>query len=629
MLINISYRSEFVDLLNKIAEKYGEGILELESINSQLDFHKFSKEFFNTTTAVADASVDPNSNVEDLNVSAYYAELPKPALKINALYILWKRIYKDHGLDVANETITGHIIGDYYINDLLGVSNAYCFNFATYDIATKGMPFISKIKSEKPKHLSSFIGQLIHFSVYASNSVLGAVGLADMLIVSAYYVDKLFRENEGVPDEFLWKQVKQELQSFIYSCNQPFRGGNQSGFYNVSIFDDNFLDRLCNDYVFGDLVTPKKETAKRLQEMFLDLMNETLSKTPVTFPVVTACFSVNGDKEVLDGEFLDMIVKKNKEFGFVNLFFGKTSTLSSCCRLRSETDNPYFNQFGAGGTKIGSLGVVTINLPRIAYLSYDKDEFIHMLKLRAEDVCLINNTKRELIKHGIDTGFQPLYKHGFMDLSKQYSTIGINGLNEALEIMGYDVLTDEGQRFVIEILESLNQVAEESSKEYNSPHNVEQTPSENSAIKLARKDREILGEIAKSYPLYSNQFIPLTTKANMLDRIELQGKFDSLMSGGAICHINLGEKIEDEGVLKDLYKHIAKSGTVYVGLNYVLKRCEEGHMTVSPSQSCDICGSKITDEYLRVVGFLTNTKNWHKVRREVELPNRQFYGDIL
>ena len=142
--------------------------------------------------------------------------------------------------------------------------------------------------------------------------------------------------------------------------------GNQSPFTNVSIYDDNFLDKLCGDYIFPDGSSPDKELIKKIQNLYLNIMNREMERTPITFPVTTACFSINDEHEIQDEEFVDFISEKNLKFAFINIYIGKSSTLSSCCRLRSEQNNEYFNSFGSGSSKIGSLGVCTINLPRLA-----------------------------------------------------------------------------------------------------------------------------------------------------------------------------------------------------------------------------------------------------------------------
>jgi anaerobic ribonucleoside-triphosphate reductase len=627
MYIRSTYDNEFEDFMVYLRGKYPQKLFDLEGIGKQTDLSAFSKEFFATKTNIADKSVDSNANVDDTSIIAYESELPKPYFRLNSLYLTWKYMRQLYDTLTANEAVHSQLTGDIYINDFVGINKPYCYNFSTYDIMVNGLPFVQKIKSNPPKHLSSFVGQIIHFSVYASNSVLGAVGLADFIIVASYYVNKMFKENPTVPDEYLWKQVKQEFQSFIYSCNQPFRGGVQSGFYNISIFDDAFLDKMCSEYIFPDGSTPDKELIKILQELYLDLINETLTNTPLTFPITTACFSIDENRNIIDNKFLSMIAKKNIDYGFINIYCGETSTLSSCCRLRSSTKNEYFNQFGAGGTKIGSLGVVTINIPRIAIkANNNENKFFELLENTVNLGIKINNTKRHLLRKRIEGNTLPLYTLGFMDLKTQYSTIGVVGLNEACKFMSLNILEQEGQIFVTKILDLINNLNDKATKKYNAPHNMEQVPAENSSIKLAQKDK-LLG-YQSEYDLYSNQFIPLTTNADLFDRIRLQGMFDSKMSGGAICHLNIEQRISDPVLIENLIKSAAKAGVVYQAINYNIQKCEQGHMTVGKNDICSICGSKITDNFTRIVGFLVNTKNFHQVRREQDYPNRVFYKGL-
>jgi ribonucleoside-triphosphate reductase len=627
MLLETTYEKEFESLMTHLKNKYPEELFNLEGIGKQLDMSIFSKSFFKNTSSVADVSVDSNANVDDSSIIAYNVELPKAFFRLNSLYLIWKYLKKLYDIETANKAVEMQICGDIYINDLVGINAPYCYNFSSYDVAISGLPFVNKVKSNPPKHLSSFIGQLIHFTVYASNSVLGAVGLADFLIVTSYYVDKLFRDNPDVPEEYLWRQVKQEIQSFIFSCNQPFRSGIQSGFYNVSIYDKYFLDDLCGTYIFPDGYAVNKETVKKLQELYVDLMSETLRYTPITFPVTTACFSIDENKNIKDKEFLSFIADKNREFGFINMYFGETSTLSACCRLRSSFKNEYFNQLGAGGTKIGSLGVVTINIPRVAIKAQrDSDKFFNLLTELVSIAIKINNVKRYLLKKRIDSNNLPLYKLGFMDLKTQYSTVGLVGLNEACNFMGLSILNKDGQEFVSKILDIVNALNDKAVEQYNAPHNVEQVPAENSAIKLAQKDK-LLG-YQNEYRLYSNQFIPLTTNANLLDRIAVQGMFDEKMTGGAICHLNVEQRIENPKFIENLIAVAAKAGVVYTAINYNLQKCRNEHMSVGKNNSCSICGSEIVDNFTRVVGFLVNTKNFHKVRREYDYPNRVFVKEL-
>lgn len=664
-----------------------------------------------------------------------------------------------------------------------------CFNYSTYDIALEGLNGISKrLNVSPPQNLSTFLRQVEQFMVVAANSTLGATGFADILLVAAKYVEKIQQTGKDghvtIDPSDLDTYVREKLTEFIYTVNWEFRGGGQSPFSNVSIYDGNFLLNLCPDYQ----VSPK--TVQKLQRIYLDVMNTEMHRTPLTFPVTTACFAVDENMEIQDEEFLQYIAEMNKEFGFINLYNGTTSTLSSCCfgndtlvephgpasvysvtfeqlyamhkdskcdvrlgmkkqkatviripapkkmyqitdkeghkytvtpdhihctsegdktteqlkvgdyltyeavyvhrdlfdektskgrvvqfaqnwevrvaysaiadiqeieythpwvycvecenknipyftlwsglithncRLRSERKSEYFNSFGAGSTKIGSLGVVTANIPRAAKKAngdYDKFmENVHELFVMAQR---INSCKRKLINKRIELDAAPLYSHGYMDLSKQYSTFGVVGINEAVQLMGMDILTPAGQRLVVDLLDHISEWIDQAEKEEHAPHNVEQVPAESSAVKLAKKD-EMLG-YKIGVPLYSNQFIPLITKADMLDRLRLQGMFDSKLSGGAIAHINVGEPIADTETIVNLMKFAAKQGVVYWAINYKLNCCSNKHTWVG-TETCPTCGKHWDSQITRVVGFFTTVKNWNPTRREHDWPQRQFYNE--
>lgn len=682
MYIKTTYDENFDDLMMHLKAKYSQKLFDLDGIGKQLDMSAFSKNFF-SSKVTSDASIDANANVDDVSIIAYNTELPKPYLKLNSYYILWKELKRLYGQEVANNIVEMQLTGDIYIHDFHGVASGqpYCFNYSAYDVMQKGLPMVKKVKSLPPKHLYAFKSQLEQFTVVASNSTLGATGLADLLVVMSYYVSKIlntgndagfffdgwFSDEEKLvvkdmllelnkidiinqaeeldvlvkdinkrlhktspnnPEWFesnVYKYVKENLVSFIYTINQPMRA-NQSPFTNVSVYDDNFLNKMCDDYIFPDLSKPNIQVIKKVQNLFLSTMNEELRRTPLTFPVTTACFSVDENKNILDEAFLELIAKQNKEFGFINIYAGDSSTLSSCCRLRSERKSEYFNSFGAGSSKIGSLGVCSINFPRLAIKYNNPKDFFEALKKMVEVCAQVNNAKRYIVKKRIENGNEPLYTYKFMDITKQYSTVGVNGFNECIEIMGYNILEESGQNFGLKIMGVINECNDKYEKQYDAPHNCEQVPGENMSIKMADKDR-LLG-YQHEYSIYSNQFIPLITNADMLDRIKLQGLFDKHFSGGSILHLNVDTPIEDIEDIKELIRVTAKMGVVYHAINYVLGQCEDGHMSVGNDDICPICGKEIKDKYTRVVGFLTNVKNWHKVRREQDFPNRQFYNGV-
>lgn len=277
---------------------------------------------------------------------------------------------------------------------------------------------------------------------------------------------------------------------------------------------------------------------------------------------------------------------------------------------------------------ITAFGVVTINLPHIAANTRGSvQDFLSQLTETADFAIKINHVKRHILQLRISRHALPLYDHGFMDIKRQYATIGLNGIYEAIQMMGEDILTPKGQELCMAILTHLNAINDRADEKYGYAHNLEQTPSENSAIKLAQKDR-LLG-LQDQYELYSNQFIPLIVSANMLDRIRLQGMFDSQFSGGSILHVNCDSRVDDPADIAEMIRATVKAGCVYHAINYNLQKCEDGHMSVGKQELC-ACGKPIVDNYIRVVGFIVNVKNFHHVRRDKDYARRQFYrgGDI-
>lgn len=627
---HLGFEQPFKDLLASLEEKYGEALFDLDGIGHQADITNFSRDFFESSVT-ADASVDASSNVADSSVIAYTVETPKPLFRLNSYYMLWHYLQKFISLEEANEIIEEQLRGDIYINDFHGVGSGapYCFNYSTLDVVSNGLPMVDKIVSCPPKHLFAFKSQLEQFVTIAANSTLGATGLADMLISFAFYVKNILSTKKDAhfsfaTEEDVWAYVKETLVSFIYTVNQPMRG-NQSPFTNISLYDDHFLSSLCDEIVFPDGSNPDKEIVKKIQVLFIDTMNEELRRTPITFPVTTACFAVE-DGTLLDEEFNHLISEKNKEFGFINIYMGSTSTLSSCCRLRSSTENEFFNSFGAGSSKIGSLGVCTINLPRLAYTSKSEEVFEERLRHFVRVSAKVNNAKRMIVKKRIETNHAPLYSLGFMELNKQYSTVGVNGLYEAIQFLGYDILSDEGYKYAVRLMTILNEEVDAAQALYKAPHNCEQIPGENASIKLCAKDRYLGFETGLDF--YSNQFIPLTVSTDLINRIKIQGRLDQYFSGGSILHLNIEEGIEKTEDLENLTRMCAKAGVVYYAVNYLLNKCENNHMTVGHRDSCTICGAPITGKYTRVVGFLTDVSHWHKVRREKDFVNRVFTKNL-
>ena len=626
-----SYQEEFRAVMCEMLDKFGEEIFNLSGIGEQLDINQTMKKMANASS-VANGSIDSNANAGGTTAVTIASEFAKPHALIQSYYRLWKWLKKNRGLDLANEFVEAQLSGKIYVNDMHYISYPapYCYNHSCLTIAQKGLIGLdTKNDTKPPKYLRSYFDIMEAYLLVAGNSTAGATGIANLIVVSTIFLKKMI--DSGFVDshvhlnseEDCWQYYKEELTSFIYRLNQACRGGSQSLFTNVSIFDKHFLENIIpNTFVMIDdnVYMTDFETVKRAQEVYIDIMLEEAKRVVHTFPVTTACFSTKlnegtGKYDIQDKEFLDFICEKNEATGFINLYGGDTSILSSCCRLRSDTSNQFFNSFGGASDQIGSMGVVAINLPQLAF-RFIKDEEGFETEL-ADLVTLaqeVNYAKRCLLQSSIKKGHLPLYSNGYMDLGKQFSTVGFIGLYEACEIMGYDNTSDEGVKFGLHILDVINTINDEIAHKYKIPVNLEGIPGENTCVKLAVKDK-VLG-FNNQYKMYSNQFIPLSKRCNIFDRVKLSGAYDIQCSGGSIMHITIDSKVSKE-TMKDFVISTLGAGVKYFAFNYKINQCKDcSHIFVGEHEVCPECGSKELEKFTRVVGFLTKISQWSQTRQE-------------
>lgn len=641
-----SFQVEFKECLANIERKYGFELFQISGIGKQLDMNWFAKQFFGRKTNTADVSVDSNSNVGLKNTVIYDQELSKPLKLIGSYYRMWKGLKKKYGLEYANEAVRKQLTGEIYINDFHGFQSNffYCYNYSTLDTARKGIPRGIDAEASRPtKYLNTFMEHLQLFCIHAGSSSLGAVGLADLLLTVSAYANRVLtvKGDQHVTfasEEDCWTYIKEKLTNFIYFLNQPNRIV-QSLFSNVSIYDDKFLDTLVEYYFIEDgdnIYFAEKDIVKKIQKIFIETMNEVMEQRITTFPVVTACFSLDENRDIQDEEFLRWVLDVDKKFRFINLYGGATSTLSSCCRLRSDKTNKYMNSIGSGSTRIGSLGVCTQNLPRLASMSNGSIEvFKDMLRENIIMSQRINGVKRSILKKAIDQNMIPLYNLGYVDLKTQYSTTGVVGIYEALQILGYDIKTSQGENMAEDILKFINEVTDECSEEQKCACNVEQIPAENVAVKLAKKDR-LLGYNDR-FDIYSNQYVPLKdTDADMFTRIKLVADLDKYMSGGSILHININEDVADSEIFVQMAKTMYKQGVVYFAFNKLLAECCDCGKTFTTDKetfdkndvTCPKCGSKNTECALRIVGFIRKFSSWSS-ERQAEGRQRKFYSNLI
>ena len=637
-----SYQKDFKDFMYSMVDKYGIEILNLNGIGEQLDINKAIKKMMSSST-MADTSVDSNSNTNIVTSGAVFTETCKAHSLIHNHYRVWKFMKKSHGLEYANDLMERKISGQIYINDYSGFY-PYCFNFDPIHFALYGIPkkLDGKGESLAPQHMESFFGILEDILPIFAKNLAGACGIATLFPVLSIYVQKAIQDGYKVDkaelkdENAVWEFLRVKLTSLLYNLNRPSRDGSQSLFTNVSIMSPTFLKEICKDMTLifknGSIITADVNITLKIQDLWLDVFNAESERRLFTFPVQTLSIATindeNGKPKIVDEEFYNKMMKKNMKLGAMNVYAGDSSTLSSCCRLRSDKSKVFTNSLGGSSSNIGSYGVCTINLATLG-LRYkgDINKFYEELDKNIRYAQEVNRCKKTFIKKDIKSGSLPMYDLGFVELSKQYATLGINGLYECCKELGYDYRKPEDRQFVKELLQHINKLNDTIGEEMNHIVNVEQIPAENVAVKLAKIDKTL--GLNDKYDIYANQFIPLdiTTDGGILDRISIQGELDEYFSGGSILHINLDQECNDEDLFINLGKYAIESGVRYFGINYATNHCHNcGGTFVGKLEKCPHCQSTDFETWCRTVGYMVPVENYNKVRRQ-EFERRVFYKE--
>lgn len=571
-----------------------------------MEFEKYFDYLLNTDGVVADLSVDPNANVAQKSIASVMQEVSKPFMKEYCISKLC-----DYAKSQGNSGIEKKIKeGELYVSDSHMLYSPYCWNFSVSNLMLQGLPFIPRIPSKPASHADSFVQHAIQLLMYASNHQSGATALTSFFIGLDWYVRR-----DGLGE----KDIKQLFQIFTYSINQPVRFSAQSPYVNLSVFDRYYLHGLYGHFRNPDGSGIDEDSVQKLQRMYVEWITEEVEKTGFifTFPVLTACLLLDENKNIRDEEFLDWLSSVNSRYGMINIYMSQDAdSLSSCCRLRNGLG--YVNSFGSGGDGVGSVGVCSVNLPRIALISKDEEDFFERLKEDIHDCHIATEFRRSWVSRNIDQGLLPLFDYGFMDLSRQYCTVGIVGAYEAAEFLAIkDYIS-----FAKKILETINSMNEERRKKTGIPYNVEQVPAENMAVYMAQKDRDL--GLQDKYEVYSNQWIPLSSDVDVIKRIYVAGQLDKLATGGAILHVTTEGRVSGK-THSSIVKFCARQGVVYFALNYVLSKCLSCEdVSVGEPVLCPACGGADFNKFTRVVGFITPVSSWKKERRE-EFSRRRRY----
>lgn len=513
-------------------------------------------------------------------------------------------------------------------------NNVLTHNCYAYDItrlATEGLFFLKNYNAQSPKHLSTYFDDVIEYVSYMCNRSSGAVGLPNLLIWSFYFWKNDCNNGYYIknPDYYL----KQSFQKFIYRLNQPFLRVDQSSFTNVSIFDRNYIESLFGGVIYpdGTMAIDYVEEIIEHQKRFMEVVSEIRSENMFTFPVLTYSLLFKDDKFV-DEEFARWCSDHNTVWNDSNFFVSdNVGTLSNCCRLLSDTTklDAFINSIGGTALSIGSVKVNTTNLMRIYYeTGTDEEKYLELLKHRVELCCKTLDCVRHIIQRNIEKGLLPNYCDGGMEMSKQYNTVGILGLYEVIEAFGYTTTdelgyvsyTDRGIEFASKIFDVINNIKDKFTNEYSI--NIESVPAERAAIILCQKDNALYNPNSEKF-IYSNQWIPLTTKCTIKEKLRLSSILDKRCGGGAIAHINLEANFPNKDVAWDMLNTIAKSGVIYFAFNTRINECKNHHGFVG-ADICPNCGEGVYDTYQRVVGFLVPSRAYSKDRFK-EFTARKWY----
>lgn len=647
MNIPIKMNRDFEKAMAALSDKYGEDFELLNGFHeSQLNFSDFIDGFIDKN--VADVTIDANANASNKDIRSLLNEKGKSHDKLFAFNKIFYEIKKRYNLKTAREWLETEYNGGFYLHDASTTTYLpYCYAYDLTRLATEGLFFLKNYNNQAPKHLTTFMDDVIEYISYMSNRSSGAVGIPNVLIWTYYFWKKDCESGHIIKDPDYY--IRQCFQKFIYRLNQPFMRIDQTAFVNVSIFDRNYIESLFGGVQFpdGSFAIDDIEGLIEHQKVFMEVVSQIRSENMFTFPVLTYSLLKRDDitpeeaaemirtkdyNVFVDKEFARWCSDHNTTWNDSNFFMSSdVGTLSNCCRLLSDTKklNAFINSIGGTALSIGSVKVNTINLMRIA-LETDCDEakYLALLRKRALLCCKTLDTVRHIIKRNVEKGLLPNYQDGAVEMDKQYCTMGILGLYEVIEAFGYTQkdefgytsYTDKGVAFASKIFEVLNDVKDKFTDEYS--FNIESVPAERAAVILCQKDNELYDMNDKF--IYSNQWIPLSAKCTIQEKLRLCSILDEKCSGGSIAHINLESNFPSTDAAWDMLNKIALSGVIYFAFNTRINECKNHHGFVG-TDHCPVCGEPVFDTYQRIVGYLVPSRAYSKDRFR-EFTTRQWYS---
>lgn len=611
-------------------------ILYREQHNKMRDFAKHASiDMVDDYLKQLDWQVNENSNmgysIQGLN--NYLASALSKNYWLNKIY--------------PNEIKEAHENGDIHIHDL-NIISVYCVGWDLKDLLSEGFTGVEgKVASKPAKHFRTALGQMVNFLYTMQGESAGAQAFSNFDTLLAPFVRY---------DGLNYKQVKQALQEFVFNMNIPTRVGFQTPFSNITM--DLTVPSYYKDQciiIGGEL---KEETYGEFQQemnminkAFFEVMMEgDASGRVFTFPIPTYNITKDFDWNNPD---LDGLWEMSAKYGipyfsnFVNSDMNPEDARSMCCRLRIDNRQLEYRGGGLFGSNplTGSIGVVTINLPKIAYQTNSKEEFVNVLKDRMEIAKESLEIKRKLLERLTDGGLYPYTKFYLRDIKARFgvywknhfSTIGLVGMNEACEnLLNCNIADKKGHDFAVEVMDYMRNLIIEFQKETGNNYNLEATPAEGTSYRLAKLDKKNLVDIKcanndeyykkGAEPYYSNSTqLPVNYTDDIFELLDHQDDLQTKYTGGTVVHIFAGERINDISTMKNLVKKICENYHLpYFTFSPTFSVCPSHGYITGEHQICPECGNEC-EIYSRIVGYIRPVKQWNKGKK-AEFGNRKTFN---
>ena len=594
----------------------------------------FMFDYCDAANPATGSKYDANANVENKNIATLIGELPKRSfIRLNRR-LLTDRIKQMYGKALAERYL--YLLDNHFIykNDETSLAN-YCASITMYPWLLNGTMNIGG-NSTAPTNLKSFCGGFVNMVFIVSSMLSGACATPEFLMYMSYFLQQEYGDDFYLrADEVVDLSKKQRtmdkiitdcFEQVVYSINQPTGARNfQAVFWNISYYDKNYFESIFGDFRFPDGQKPSWDALSWLQKRFMRWFNAERTRTVLTFPVETmALLSKDGD--VLDKEYADFTAEMYAAgHSFFTYMSDNADSLASCCRLRNEIqDNGFSYTLGAGGVSTGSKSVLTINLNRCVQQA--TREGLNYTEYLASIVDLVHKVQlayNENLKALQVKGMLPLFDAGYINIQRQYLTIGVNGMVEAAESLGIQISDNkEYEEFVGSILGLIEQY----NKQYRSKDvlfNCEMIPAENVGVKHARWDREA-GYFVPRDCYNSYFYIVEDPNTDIIEKFRLHGRrYIEHLTGGSALHMNLDEHL-GEAQYRQLLRVAAKEGCNYFTFNIPNTLCNEcGTIDKRHLEECPHCHSHNVDYLTRVIGYLKRVSNF-SVDRQKEAARRYY-----